>query len=777
LAHFALVLPWFGPDLKGGAEQQAWQIATRLRARGHRVEVLTTCCESFMRNWGENHLPAGLRLAHGLLVRRFPVDPRHGEAMDALCQTLWAIPPSAFKPGVPPVDPAAAAAWTRENINSTALIQYLQSHQYDYDAIILLPYLYGVVTRAVAALGERAWLQPCLHDECYAYLPEVAAAFFQAGRLLFNSLGEMAIATRLYGPMVAAKGVLVSEGVEFESLPKLPRERLPAGLKGRRYFLCLGRRDATKNVDFLVAAWRAVLAQMPADVDLVLAGPGHQSYAEPTARIHDLELVDADTKAALLQHALALTQPSLNESFSRVLFEAWYLRRPAIVHGLCPATALATRAAAAGLTPSQPNEWQDALRTVAVASATQHQAWGEAARTFALTHADWDRVMDRYEALRAPPTPPLAGFVPGREVIQFSAGFANGDAISNHIRWIRDRLREVGIHSRIVAIHIDPGVGRECEHFRDARWSHEALAIYHHSIGSDVTRAVIDHAGPKALIYHNITPARYFAPWRPHVAEECRIGRAELPALAPHFPVSCGVSRYNADELAAIGFAKPSVVPLPISPAKWRHAPDPVLARELADGAHNLLFVGRNTPNKCPHQLITVFEEYCLIEPDARLIIVGGGDIAADPYVQFFYRRRDVSPVAAQIVLANHVDEPKLAAYYQQAHAFVSLSEHEGFCAPLIEAMWWDVPVVAYRSSAIPETLGDAGVLLTHKHDPQAVARAVHRVITDVSFRAEVIERQRARREVFLDAPVAQRLQAWLTSALPPADVAQMASP
>jgi hypothetical protein len=183
----ALVIPWFGSALKGGAEQQAWQIATRLARRGHEVEVLTTCCSSFADDWAVNHLPEGESHEAGITIRRFPVTARNRPPFDDLNRELLAIPKENLLPGVAPVDAGKASRWTSDNINSSALEEFLQANGESYRAVIFIPYLYGVVLRCLPLVASRAWLQPCLHDEVYAYLPDVAGVFAAARPLPMSS--------------------------------------------------------------------------------------------------------------------------------------------------------------------------------------------------------------------------------------------------------------------------------------------------------------------------------------------------------------------------------------------------------------------------------------------------------------------------------------------------------------------------------------------------------------------------------------------------------------
>lgn len=213
----ALVIPWFGRELKGGAEQQAWQIATRLASRGHAVEVLTTCCRSHQDDWATNHLPSGLtREPEGFAVRRFPVDPRDRAAFEDVDRALRSLPAEALKPGVPPVRAEESRLFVDELIKSAGLLEFLARERDNFEWFIFLPYLYGPIIRGIALVGARAALQPCLHDEAYAYLPEVAEAFQHAALLLFNSEGEQELAMRLFGPGIWHKSRLIGEGVEIE---------------------------------------------------------------------------------------------------------------------------------------------------------------------------------------------------------------------------------------------------------------------------------------------------------------------------------------------------------------------------------------------------------------------------------------------------------------------------------------------------------------------------------------------------------------------------------
>jgi glycosyltransferase involved in cell wall biosynthesis len=759
--RLAYVIPWFGPDLKGGAEQHAWQFSTRLAARGHEVEALTTCCRSYLEEWTENHLAAGEETVGGVRVRRFPVDPRNRPRFDTLNAKLLALPRSELRPGVWPVEPAEASAWTDDNINSRALERYLAENAASYDALVFIPYLYGPTLRGVPLAGRNAWMQPCLHDEAYAYLPDAISAIHASRGLLFNSEGEQHLAARLYGPSIWSKGHVVGGGIEFAALDQKRESALPPMLDGRKFVLCLGRREPEKGVDFLVEAFRAARAHADAhDLVLALAGPGARQYDSPGEGIVDLGLVSDEVRVALLHGCVALAIPSPNESFSRVLFEAWYAHKPVLVRGCCDATRLPVENAAGGWVAETREEWVNRLREIARLAGT-HEAlaeMGSRGRAHAESIADWDRVMERFEAFVAPGGPGKPGSrtvhaVRGHSaehpaaIHQLSPNLGYGDAISNEMLEVRAMLRAAGYRSEIFATNVDDRLAGEGVRYRRGVLSADDALIYHHSIGAEVTAVAIEHPGPKGLIYHNITPAEYFRPFRPEFARILRDGREDLWRLAPAFPVSVGDSAYNAAELRRYGFADPGVMPLPVDPITWDLPPAQDWMRRLSDGRRNILFVGRVAPNKRQDRLVRAFSILRGMV-DARLVIAGSAP-PGDPYADSVRESIAELGLDQDVVMTGHCSVEDLHACFRTSSLFWSFSEHEGFCVPLIEAMWFDIPVVALSSSAVPETLAEAGQRFHWLDDDGVVATRAARILVDEVERRRLLATQRRRRETF----------------------------
>jgi glycosyltransferase involved in cell wall biosynthesis len=759
----AIVIPWFGKALKGGAEQVAWQIATRLVARGHAVEVLTTCCASFQEDWSKDRLPPGRRLEDGLEIWRFPTDRRDRRAFDRANQELLGVERARLRPGICPVGDVAAAAFVRENIHSTALLDHLEDRRLSYRAVVFLPYLYGTTLAGVRRLPERAWLHPCLHDEAYAYLPEVGEVFAAAQGLLFNSEGEAELAAQLYGPSVWPRGTVVGAGIEVGEAGLLTAsQNAVVERAGKRFALYLGRRDASKGVDVLIEAYRRFRKAHPdTETGLVLAGPG-PAFPGPLPRgVLDLGLVDETVKVRLLESCVALLQPSVNESYSRVMMEAWYVGRPVVVHGDCAATARSVTACGGGLLAGSVSEWTDVLAHLEDPAHDQAlRRMGRAGQRHAREVADWDRVIDRYEralGLGATPRVHASRSSQGLQIHQLLPTLAASDAIGNHARFLRQSLQQQGIRSEIFASSVDPRCASEGTPFRPSHLRGVDGVIYHHSIGSELTALAASHSGPKMLIYHNVTPSHFFEPYRQEFSGLLEQGRSHLHTLARSFRHAVAVSQYNAGELRQAGFEEPEVLPIVVDPRVFSDPPDPAWMRWLGDGSTNLLFVGQVGPHKRQDHLIAAFAHVLRRMPEARLVLAGAGS----PDCLYGRCLRELTErlgVASRVFLPGPVTQAQLHACYRNAALYWSMSEHEGFGVPLIEAMWFDVPVLAYGASAVSETLGAGGIVFSEKRF-DLLAVLVERLCRDPSLRAKVLGAQRRRRVDFLPETLEERYQ------------------
>lgn len=340
-------------------------------------------------------------------------------------------------------------------------------------------------------------------------------------------------------------------------------------------------------------------------------------------------------------------------------------------------------------------------------------------------------------------------------VHQFLPTFARRDAIGAHALHVQRLLRGMGLESDIYAAGIQRSAGRQARPYRSfgrRRHDPQTFLLYQLSIGSPVATFLRSRPEPKLVNYHNITDASLFAPWEPHVAGECARGRRELVALAPEVELGIAVSAFNEGELREAGYAATAVAPVLVDlRAAAAEPPDPAVQARLegdkAAGGSDWVFVGRIAPNKCQHDLVRALAVYRrLYDPRARLRLVGA--TGSHAYATAVERYAAALGLGGAVDLTGSVTPAALRAYYRSADVFVCLSEHEGFCVPVVEAMEGGVPVVAYASTALPETVGGAGLVLPSK-DPVAVAAAVHRVLDDGALRAAMVEAGRRRAEGF----------------------------
>jgi glycosyltransferase involved in cell wall biosynthesis len=319
-------------------------------------------------------------------------------------------------------------------------------------------------------------------------------------------------------------------------------------------------------------------------------------------------------------------------------------------------------------------------------------------------------------------------------VHQFTPTLEPG-AVGAHTLVARDVLRSAGHSSEIFASEIDPvWADRGVHLMRDARDPADVV-LYQMAIGSVVADAVLARDEPIVVNHHNLTPMRYIAGWQPVAAHGVAWGRAQLRELAARARLGVAVSSYNEHDLIEAGFPRTTVVPVLIDLGTLDVDAGPEPARTHAV---TWLFVGRLAPNKAQHDIVKAFAAYRRFHnADARLHLVGGG--REDGYAHTLQRFIHALGLDDAVTLAGGVSPSELAAYYRAADVFVVCSEHEGFCVPLLEAMHHRVPIVAFAAAAVPETLGEAGLLFDVK-DPCTIAAAVERVVGDAGLRRQLVD-------------------------------------
>jgi glycosyltransferase involved in cell wall biosynthesis len=358
-------------------------------------------------------------------------------------------------------------------------------------------------------------------------------------------------------------------------------------------------------------------------------------------------------------------------------------------------------------------------------------------------------------------------------VHQFVPTFEPG-AVGGHMVHLRRLCHDLGWESEIFAEHLrhpDQG-GREHHSYGRLARPGDVL-IYHVAVGSGVADFVA--ARPETLVvdHHNITPAAYFEVWEPPVVHGIAWGRRQLRELADRATLGLADSTYNRAELDQLGYGRTAVAPILFDPAELSHEVDPAELERLRVDGTVWLFVGRVAPNKCQHDLIKAFAVYRRVyEPNAVLRIIGPS--SSDSYLAALHRLVDGLDLGGSVDIVGRVPDATLGAHYRTADIFVSLSEHEGFLVPPLEAMHHGVPVVAFAAGAVPETVGSAGLCLATK-GPGTVAAAVHRVLDDAELRSSLVAAGHLRLgELSLDASravMAEHLRPLVEAAAAPSRV------
>jgi glycosyltransferase involved in cell wall biosynthesis len=358
-----------------------------------------------------------------------------------------------------------------------------------------------------------------------------------------------------------------------------------------------------------------------------------------------------------------------------------------------------------------------------------------------------------------------------RRIDQWVPALHRGDAIGDSARLMRDAFRAWGHAADVYALELDDDLTGDGRPFGEWRaGGPDDVVILHYALPSPLTAALREqrHRGRRVLLHHNITPPEFFAPWDAELTRICRLGREELRTLRGHVDLALGDSEFNRRELEQAGFEHTGVLPIYLDFARYvdaAGAPRPgnrVLRRLLDDGLVNLLFVGRVAPNKCHDDLIRLAAAWRrFIAPDVRLLLVGKLPRRRNHFdaLQALSYEHGFTP--AEVVFTGHVEHDDLLACYRAARVFVSMSAHEGFGVPLVEAMLMDVPVLAYEAAAVGDTLGGAGVRFREKRFAE-LAELAHVLACDEAVRARVLGGQRLRLAAFAPATVEAALRGYV---------------
>lgn len=336
------------------------------------------------------------------------------------------------------------------------------------------------------------------------------------------------------------------------------------------------------------------------------------------------------------------------------------------------------------------------------------------------------------------------------KIIQLLPTISFGDAVGNDTLALKKVISELGYETEIYSENVDERLPKKSAHklSKIPKLNKNDIIIYHKSTGTGMSFELDKYKCHKMMIYHNVTPPHFFAPYSLRSAELTKYGLEGMKYLSDKIEYCMADSEFNRQNLIDAGYKCPiDVRPILIPFDDYKKTPNESVIKKYRDGYVNIIFVGRIAPNKKQEDIIRTFYYYKkYINSKSRLIFVGSYS-----GMESYYDRltRYVKALELDdVVFTGHIPFADILAYYHAADVFLCMSEHEGFCVPLVEAMFFDVPVVAYSSCAVPYTMNGSGAVIDTK-DPVEVAMLIDRIVNDSVLKDKLIKSQRERLKDF----------------------------
>lgn len=349
------------------------------------------------------------------------------------------------------------------------------------------------------------------------------------------------------------------------------------------------------------------------------------------------------------------------------------------------------------------------------------------------------------------------------KIIQLLTTLSFGDAVGNDTIALSGAISAMGYETAIYAENIDARLPKNTAHSTSKlkNVSKDDIIIYHKSTGTDLSFKLEQYKCRKIMIYHNVTPPEFFRPYNTAATALTEYGYEGIKHLKDKVDYCLADSNYNKSELIKMGYTCPiDVRPILIPFEDYKKAPDEAIIRRYnTDGWTNIVFVGRIAPNKKQENLIRAFYQYKKINPKSRLILVGSYSGMENYYERL--KKYAAALALEDVIFTGHIRFNEILAYYKAADVFLCMSEHEGFCVPLVESMFFEVPVIAYNTSAIDDTLGGSGILLDD-NDPVFAAGVIDRLVNDSKLRKHVIEKQNERLRDFSYEKISEAFEKYL---------------
>jgi glycosyltransferase involved in cell wall biosynthesis len=325
-------------------------------------------------------------------------------------------------------------------------------------------------------------------------------------------------------------------------------------------------------------------------------------------------------------------------------------------------------------------------------------------------------------------------------VHQFAPTLLRRDAVGETILGMQKLLVDAGYESKIFVEGHTNETSKLVSNFTEYKPNEKDVIIYHHAIGSNVCDFVCGLKNKKILCYHNITPSHFFEKYDKQTVSLCERGILQVEKMANYFEYVMVPSSYSKNQLKQLGFKKILQFQYFMNLERFDQIKHDKQILNNFEDKKNIIFVGRKAPNKKIDDILKIFAYYKIINQKSRLFLLGGS------WTTESYQKKLDNLITKlkleDVIFQSSLSDKELASYYKIADAFLCMSEHEGFCIPIAEAMFFGVPVIAFNSTAVPETLGGSSVIVNHKNYPE-IAEILDLIISDENLTKFISEKEK----------------------------------
>lgn len=755
----AIVSAWFGSQLPG-EDSRVRRLLHFLQSLNFEIEIFTTNLTGPSRFTEEDQVSETTESTEEILgttVHRYPLLDRR-DAMFYMIQKKLLTHHRTDQP-ISPLSEKEEQIYFHHYPGSEELNEIIARKGYKYEFIFFVGIRTAFLCHRSLFARTNAIFIPIPENTGEAKLEAISIPFYESREIIFQSREELELAVQLYGPSLRIKS-----SIGFLPFPlRKPRNKKAPSISHRKTLLYISD-PASPGTDELVFNLYQNYRKQTGNKDFLrLLIVGNQQQEISGEGILSVDLLKETDPAVYFSRASAILVSGSGRNQSDLMFLAMQESKPIFLinrdelHDM-----VFQNAGSPGYSAVSPEETIQAL--IQLEKVDPGKLSGKAIPGLETVKklnsiTSFSEVFQRLEQNRVERKNRTRAS--GVRVHQVLPTLSSGDAISNQAIYFKNIMKEMGIESRILVENREAQVSSECEYYSRLALQPEDGLIYHHSIGTGLTSEFSRMTGPRFLIYHNITPPDFFLPYDRNFAGILKKGIIDLGRLASSFNFAVGDSNFNRSDLEKKGFHTTHVLPILVDPNRWATPVDRKVIENYNDTTKNIIFVGRLAPNKKQEDLVEMFFHMRKSFPSSRLILVGDGSGNAS-YVHMLYERIRKYGLSDRVFITGKVTESQLHAYYRIADLFVSMSEHEGFGVPLIESMWFDIPVLAYKAGAVPETMRDAGVLFSDKSDFSKIADIACTILEDEEIQRKIILGQRKLRERYSPETLLPRYQELL---------------